>query len=127
MKRGTEPPLIIEMTSAEIRTMLEQSKREHSKSPRKRPRHLDEPGDTPDEKRPCLGYSPKEVLEIPATPTLTASSVSGEPDISRASTEIKLLRQQGLKKQRRLNKYCDYDAAEAALRNNYQVSRSRNN
>ena len=65
VKRGTEPPLIREMTSAEIRTMLEQSKCEHSKSPRKRPRHLDELGDTPDEKRPCLVIHPRKCWRFP--------------------------------------------------------------
>jgi hypothetical protein len=73
-----------------------------------------------------------------ATPTLTASKTSSNlgtftcSDIKNCftSTKIGLLRQRGLKEQRRLNKTmacCDYDAAEAALHNDVQgqVSNAR--
>ena len=121
VKRGTEPPQITDMTDVEIRTMLDQPKRERSKSPRKRLRDPDEPGDAPDEKRLCSKWSPDKVPKIPTTPTLTVSSLSSESEFGCPAAKIELLRQQGLKKQRRLNKIngcCEYDAAEAALRNN---------
>lgn len=60
VKRGNDPTQVIEMTGTDIRTMLDQSKRQRSKSPRKRQRDPDvddEPGDAPGERRLApIGY-----------------------------------------------------------------------
>ena len=128
VKRGTAPPQPTEMTGAEIRNMLDQSKRERSKSPRKRLRNPDmdeEPGDAPDGKRRCSSWPTQELHEIPATPTLTVSNPSSDLGVAvdcevHPRTRLGQLRWEALKKQRRLNKNaatcCDYDAAESVLR-----------
>ena len=111
VKRGAEPQQIREMSGKEIQTLLDQPKRQRSESPRKRSRNPvaeDEPGDAPDARCPCLSYSSEEDQEILETPLSTPPPAS-----------IEQLRLQELKRQRRQNTNicCDYDAAEAALRN----------
>jgi hypothetical protein len=63
VKRGNDLPEIMEMTGTEIRTMLDQSKRQRSRSPRKRLRNPDgddEPGDVLSGKRLCSDRLPNE-------------------------------------------------------------------
>lgn len=72
VKTGHNPPHIAEMTGKEIRIMLAHSKRQRSKSPRKRLRNLDvddEPGDVPSEKRLCSDRLAEELHKMPKTPT----------------------------------------------------------
>ena len=130
VKKGNDPSQIIEMAGTDIRTMLDQSKRQRSMSPRKRQRDVDvdcEPREAQSEKPLYSDQTPRESHEIPSTPTLSvfktssdlAASASNEVKSYHPCTKIELLRMRALQEQRRLNKTmacCDYDAFEEALR-----------
>lgn len=120
---------ILELTGAEARDLLDRSKRQRSKSPRKRARDPDQihgPYDVPTLKRQCTSQRRSKRHEDVLTPALTASealsdgpSIPDEPDSSSSGGRAEWLRGQALKEQRRLNKEvacCDYNAAEYAIK-----------
>ena len=128
VKRETNTQRIIDMTSTDLHTMLDRSKRPGNKSPRKRsrdPNTIDELQDAVEVKR-CCTSGPHPQRDETMVPTLITSETSSCDDVSltdeaeydHSDNEVETLRQRQLKEQRRLNKEnccCDYDAAEDAI------------